>query len=115
MVGRWWHPFVIVFLLGTAVGMLLYTLRLHSPWAELAIGISAALVVMSLLVLTLGFCVVAFTMLIDLPSNIRRSVRAARRSRGLCEACGYDFRGGHARCPECGQPTGIWHPPARET
>jgi len=34
--------------------------------------------------------------------------RRERRSKGLCTECGYDLRGGHVRCPECGHP--IWHP-----
>jgi hypothetical protein len=110
MLGRWWHPFAIVFLVGTAVGLALHTLQLRSPWADLAMGVSAALVVMSLLVLALGFCLVGFAMLTELPSNVRRRLRADRRARGLWEACGYDLRGGHARCPECGQPTGVWYP-----
>ena len=30
------------------------------------------------------------------------STAERRRVRGLCACCGYDLRGGHARCPECG-------------
>jgi hypothetical protein len=32
-----------------------------------------------------------------------RRVRADRFRRGLCLDCGYDLRGGHERCPECGR------------
>ena len=35
----------------------------------------------------------------------RRGVRGRRRRLdGLCPACGYDLRGGHIACPECGRP-----------
>lgn len=35
--------------------------------------------------------------------RIARSIRARRRLRkGHCGNCGYDLRGGHERCPECG-------------
>jgi hypothetical protein len=32
----------------------------------------------------------------------RRRRRAARLASSVCIRCGYDLRGGHARCPECG-------------
>jgi hypothetical protein len=32
----------------------------------------------------------------------RRRRRAARLATSICISCGYDLRGGHARCPECG-------------
>jgi len=30
--------------------------------------------------------------------------RKSRLARGLCPHCGYDLRGGHKQCPECGAP-----------
>jgi hypothetical protein len=37
-----------------------------------------------------------------------RRRRRDRRRQGLCEACGYDLRGSHGKCPECGKmPTGV--------
>ncbi len=35
-------------------------------------------------------------------SLTRRSIARRRIRRGLCGSCGYDLRGGHQRCPECG-------------
>ena len=33
---------------------------------------------------------------------MRRARRAKRRSRGQCEACGYQLLLGQPQCPECG-------------
>jgi hypothetical protein len=32
----------------------------------------------------------------------RRQAKMRRRSRGLCDVCGYDLRASNERCPECG-------------
>jgi hypothetical protein len=32
----------------------------------------------------------------------RKLLRRHRLRSGLCVTCGYDLRGGHSRCPECG-------------
>lgn len=46
-------------------------------------------------------------LLLALPPGWRAYVlvRARRRkTRGMCPTCGYDLRGGHEKCPECGSP-----------
>lgn len=40
----------------------------------------------------------------------RRLVVERRRAAGLCLNCGYDLRGGGARCPECGSPSMVGPP-----
>lgn len=38
-------------------------------------------------------------------SERRERIAQERAAAGLCTVCGYDLRGGHDRCPECGHPT----------
>lgn len=42
--------------------------------------------------------------LLRLPWRWKARRMQRRLALGLCLGCGYDLRGGHARCPECGRP-----------
>jgi len=52
--------------------------------------------VVALTLLPLGFMV----------RDIGRDGTPRSRPSGFCKRCGYDLRGGHHRCPECG--TDVW-------
>lgn len=41
-----------------------------------------------------------------LRASLRNQQSRGRARRGLCANCGYDLRGSHHRCPECGAPAG---------
>jgi hypothetical protein len=49
-------------------------------------------------------CLLASFIFLPLLTQWCRACKSrARRERGCCDACGYDLRGGTARCPECGR------------
>lgn len=62
----------------------------------------------------LAGCSLPFAMLISiggladlafrvLPQHRREVEQQRRKQQGLCLHCGYDLRGSHDRCPECGK------------
>ena len=55
----------------------------------------------------LGGMIFAQWLLFTGPSIFRWRRRRRRLRSGLCPACGYDLRGGHTRCPECGVETAL--------
>ena len=48
-----------------------------------------------------GYLILLF-LLAPVPFLRKSKMRTDRARRGLCPNCGYDLRGGHQRCPECG-------------
>jgi len=81
----------------------------QKPYWLVQIPFFATLLVLVFLRLPREIFFPVMCVLIVLPAGIirwmsrRDSIREERFRRGLCLTCGYDLRGGHERCPECGR------------